>query len=125
MDCLLIDSLSGVPEKFELSCYYVVDNHLRYISMADTTYFYLHYVDSYVVGQKICESKNEYDFDAYVFNHSKPILNMNSLFENLENRRMRVVSVKTYSGNPISRKPKKSESANIMTRYINNNKKLF
>ena len=125
MDSLLDTNISGVPKDYYLSCYYVIDSHLRYISLVDHDLFHLHYVDSDVVGQKIAESKKEHEFDAFVYNKSKPICSMQSNYENIENKKIRVVRIKTSSGNPISRKAKKPYEKSILTRYSNNNKKLF
>ena len=126
MDSLLLDSsISGIENGYYISCYYVVDNHLRYISLCDANLFYLHYADSDCVGQKIKQSSNEHDFDAYVYNQNKPIFSMCSNYENIDNKNIRIVSIKTSTGNPITRKPKTPENINILTRYSNNNKKLF
>lgn len=125
MDYLFDTEITGVEVGYELSCCYVIDSHLRYVSLSDSQYYYLHYVDSYVVGQNIANSENEHEFDSYVLNQNKPIQSMQSSFENLDNKRVRVVRLKTLSGNPLSKKPKKSISNNIITRYSNNNNKLF
>lgn len=126
MDSLLLNSnISGIEKGCYISCYYVVDSHLRYISLCDTSLFYLHYVDSDCVGQMIKQSSNEHDFDSYVHNQNKPIFSMHSNYENIDNKKIRVVSIKTSTGNPIMKKHKKPENINILTRYSNNNKKLF
>ena len=125
MDYLFDTEITGIQSGYELSCCYIVDSHLRYVSLSDMHYYYLHYVDSYKVGQNIAESDNEHEFDSYVLDQNKPIQGMQSTFENLDNRRVRVVRLKTITGNPLSKKPKKSTSDNIMTRYVNKNNKLF
>ncbi len=125
MDYLFDKEITGIQTGYELSCCYIVDSHLRYVSLADAELYYLHYVDAYKVGQNIADSENEYEFDVYVLSQNKPIQSMKSTFENLENRIIRVVRLKTTTGNPLSKKPKKATEDNIITRYSNKNNKLF
>lgn len=125
MDYLFDKEITGIQTGYELSCCYIVDSHLRYVSLTDAELYYLHYVDAYKVGQDIADSENEYEFDVYVLSQNKPIQSMKSTFENLENRIIRVVHLKTTTGNPLSKKPKRATEDNIITRYSNKNNKLF
>lgn len=126
MDYLFETSITNIPKNYYVSCYYVVDNHLWYVSLYNKQTYYLHYVNSFKVEDLIKESDNEYEFDSYVLSVNKPIKYMTCKFENINNQETRVVTVKTDHGNPIARKPKTPEQKTIITRYTNNNKnKLF
>ena len=126
MDYLFDTALTKIPKDYLVSCYFIVDNHLWYVSLYREKYFRLHYVDSFKVEELLKESTNEYEFDAYVLSVNRPIKYMECKFDTIHNTEVRVVTVKTESGNPKIRKSKKAEERTIITRYSSNNKnKLF
>ena len=125
MDYLFSKVVTNIPEQFEISCYYIIDNHLKFISLYQNKYFYFHYVDSYKVGELIQKSQNEYEFDVYVLKTSKPIISQKSEIEVVNKKESRVVTVRTYSGNPLEKKKKQKEEKTVITRYQSNGKKLF
>lgn len=122
MDYLFDRTVTNIPKDYSISCYYIVDNHLRFVSLNKSKYFYLHYVDSFQLGERIRKSDNEYTFDVYVITLNKPILTAKSEFS----EDSRVVRITTPSGNPLSKKNKKPQENTVITRYLGNNKnKLF
>ena len=125
MDYLFNTIVTDIPKGYRISCYYILDSHLRFISLYKTDYYYFHYIDSYKVGEFIIDSANEYDFDVYVFNIAKPIISQKSEAVKINGSDARVVEVVSQSGNPIIRKSRKHEEKNIITRYQTNGKKLF
>ena len=123
MDYLLNKVLTKVPEPYMISCYYIIDQHLKFVSLKDVEYFYFHYVDSYKVGELIFKSANEYEFDSYVLKTSKPIILQRSYME--KDTDIRIVEVTSRSGNPMIIKKKQEQPKKIITRYQSNGKKLF
>ena len=77
------------------------------------------------MGELIQKSQNEYEFDVYVLKTSKPIISQKSEIEVVNKKESRVVTVRTYSGNPLEKKKKQKEEKTIITRYQSNGKKLF
>ena len=125
MDYLFKFTILDIPENVSIDTYYVVDNHLRYIAILCDDEYELHYMDTDKVGPCINTSKNSYEFDYYVFNLNKPIRIQTSTFGVINDKPGRVVSIQTISGNPILKKPKASESRNVITRRFTSDRKLF
>lgn len=125
MEFLFKFLISDISETDNVSCYYVVDDVLRYISLQNDVLYNLHYIDADKVGPCIKEEENEYSFDYYVLNLNKPIKSQVCTFEKVNNKNSRLVSIKTVSGNPMLRKPRKSEEPVIINKYHTQNRKLF
>lgn len=125
MDYLLKFSLTNVPEAYVLNCYYVVDNRLQYVSLADNDYFYLHFVDSDKVGESVLQNENQGKLDKYVYNMNKPIISMECGYETVNDSNIRVVKITSVSGNPKSKKHRTSEEREVLNRYQQRGKKLF
>ena len=125
MDFLLADVVSRIPKGYDLTCLYVVDNHLRYVLIHNKNTFYLHYVDGSRLGECINSSESYVDFDFHVIKLNQPIITQRSRFDNLNGHNVRIVETMTVSGNPLTKKPKSSNEQKVITRYIANKKKLF
>ena len=114
-----------VPKSYSVSCYYIVDDHLKYVSLKNNKSFYLYSIDSDVLGKELRDSENELTLDCYVLESSKPIIKQESKYESVLDKIIRVVRIKTGFGNPLARKPKQTTERSIITRYISKKKKLF
>ena len=125
MDYLLKYSLNNVPETYELNCYYIVDNRLQWVSLADDEYFYLHFVDANNVGESVLHDTKQGTLDKYVYNMTKPIISMECGYENVNDCDIRVVKIISVSGNPKSKKHRTAEEKTVFNRYQQKGKKLF
>lgn len=125
MDYLFNTTLKNIPKSYTISCYYIVDDNLKYISLKNNNTFFLYSVDSDSLGTELKESSNELQFDCHVLNASKPVVTQKSCYEKILDKIFRVVRVKSSFHNPLSRKPKQTTDKTILNRYITNKKKLF
>lgn len=125
MDSLFKYQLSDIPDNYTLSCYYVVDDSLHYVSLLDESYHYLHLVDTNSIGDVVAHSVNIGDLDKYVYNMNKPITSMTCSFEKVSQEFVRVVRIVSVSGNPKCRKHKEVSERYVYNRYQNKGKKLF
>lgn len=125
MDYLFNKSIKDIPKAYTISCYYIIDEHLKYVSLKNNNVFYLHIINADSLGELLQNNDNEMFFDMYVLLNNKPIQTQKSGYENVLDKLKRVVTIKTIFNNPLSRKSKKSQEDNIITRYITNRKKLF
>ena len=125
MDSLFKYEIRGVPDNYILSCYYIVDNSLQYVSLSEEGYVYLHFVDTNIVGDAIMYSKDFGKLDQYVYNKNKPIISMDCNYEKVNNAETRVVRIVSESGNPKCKKHKEVSERTVYNRYQNKGKKLF
>ena len=121
MDSPFNSVIENVPKTSMLSTYYVVDSELRYVSINNADVFYLHYVDTNILGDVIDDSKYEGCLDYLVINLNKPIEYQNSRYY----ESIRVVETKSVSGNNKLLKHKKSSSRDSITRLNTTKNKLF
>lgn len=111
-----------LPKNKILSSYYIVDKDLRYVSLYESNFYILTYVDSGNIGETICESNNEYDFDYFVIAKHFPISSVQCTL----NQEKRYLELKTCSGNFKYKKARQPKEDTILSRYNNKNKqKLF
>jgi hypothetical protein len=125
MDYLFNNIIINQTDKYYITCYYIVDDNLRYVSIKDCDMFYLHYVDTDEIGESFEESNNEGDLDYKVIELNSPILSQTSTIGNINNKDIRIVKTVTVSGNNRIIKPKQSSDRNIIKRYKSNQNKLF
>ena len=125
MEYLFNKYLKEIPESFNISCYYIIDNSLRYISLKEDNLYFLHYVDNIEIGEVILSSDNEMTFDSFVLSKNLPILSQKSSYENIDDTTSRVVSIETAKGNYNFIKRKPATEKNIIVRNSNGQKKLF
>lgn len=125
MDFLFEKELLNVPINFKIETIYIIDNHMSYVSLFDGDMHYLHYVDTDSVGERVMESSSTSEFDIYVIKSNQPVISQSSCFENVFGDYIRIVRTRTFSGNPIVKKPKESSGRDIIVRYKTDRKKLF
>lgn len=121
MDYLFKDVLTNVPENCDITSYYIVDNDLKYVSIHNEDFFYLHYVDTDKISDVIESCEYEGEFDFIVISLNKPIKSQISSFDG----DARKVKTKTLSGNQKTIKLKKSSDRDVLKRFITKRKKLF
>ena len=125
MDFLFEQTLFNVPENNILSTCYIVDNSLRYVSLYSADMFYLHYVDTNVVGEKVMSDANEGHFDYQIISLNAPVNCVKSNYAAIKDVSVRVVKVETVTGNIRTLKPKESSKRNIISRHLTKKNKLF
>ena len=125
MDYLFNKSIKDIPKAYTISCYYIIDEHLKYVSLKNNDVFYLHIINADSLGELLQNNDNEMFFDMYVLLNNQPIQSQESRYENVFDKIKRVITIKTMFNNPLSRKNKETQNSNIISRYITNRKKLF
>lgn len=123
----LFDSLilNNQNDRFEITCYYIVDDDLKYVSLRGASVFFLHYVDTNRIGEEIQQSISDSDFDCFVISLHAPIETISSKFEKVNDKDTRVVRVVTKHGDNRIKKPKHNSDRNIIVRYKSSRNKLF
>lgn len=125
MDSLFNTVLQNIPEKYEITCYYIVDDDLRYVSIHNADTFYLHYVDTDRISDVIKSCDLEGAFDYCIISLNKPIEYQKSNYEDIRGSLVRVVRTKSCTGNQKIIKHKESSDRQILNRFISKRKSLF
>lgn len=125
MDFLFEKELLNVSVGFGIEAFYIIDNHMSYVSLFDGNLYHLNYVDTDTVGEQIMESESTSDFDIYVIKSNQPVISQSSCFELVFGSYVRIVRTKTFYGNPKVKKPKEASERDVIVRYKTDRKKLF
>ena len=118
----LLDKEVIVPNEYVLSCYYIVNSQLQYVSLYKDEDFLLMLVDANTVSDTVYSDSKEGRLDYYVLSSLKPIVLQTSKYDN---NKKRVVEIITARKNIKSLKPKKSTDREIITRNFSSKKSLF
>ena len=121
MDYLLEKEII-VPEDYSLSCYYIVNNQLQYVSLYKDRDFLLSIVDTNTASEVIYTDNKEGRLDYFVLSSLKPIVSQTSRYDDTKKR---VVRITTTRKNVNILKPKKSTDREIIIREFSSRKSLF
>lgn len=121
MDYIFNNVITNISDNEFISCYYIVDDDLKYISIYDSDIYYLHYIDNTDMGELIMQSGFEGELDYNVLKLSSPIEFQISTFE----KDARIVKIKTLSGNAKILKQKKSTHRTVLIRNTTKRNRLF
>lgn len=126
MDFLFDKILNDNTIKDRLRTLFIIDSNLLFVSLTNPNdcndgNYKLMFVESNKIGERLMSSDNESDFDMYVINKNKPLLSIESKYDN----NIRIVTVLSYHGNPKVKKNKKTSNRNVIERRITSAAKLF
>lgn len=125
MDYLFKDTIFNIPENNVLSSCYIIDNSLKYVSLHSADMFYLHYVDTDIIGEMVRSDAAEGSFDYQIVSLNSPVKDVKSSYAEIRDIPVRVVRIDTVTGNIRTLKPKESSTRNIISRHFTKKNKLL
>jgi len=118
----LLEKAVIIPKDYDLSCYYIVDNQLQYVSLYKDEDFLLSIVDADRTSDIVYTDTKEGRLDYYVLSAVKPIISQTSTYDA---DKKRVVRISTKRKNVNTLKRKKSTDREIIMRDFSSKKSLF
>lgn len=127
MKLLLYKHLINYPDELQPTCYYVIDNCLKWVLFknSDSLYF-LYSIMNDTIDECLMSTDSFNTVDTYAFTKWSPLI-MSCTWKllNDNNTHIREVTLKTGINSTIPTKPKPSKNINIINHTPNKTKKLF
>lgn len=118
MDFLLNDALPKIKNIQDVDCLYVVNEHLKYVSMRNNNKLALYQVDSDGLTDLVESVIVGETLDSTVISSICNVCSVSSKFETVSSQKKRVVSIKTSSGDFQVRKKASPKDQEVVSRYF-------